>query len=107
MAIPLGGGAPVTIPGFVRLRWSSSGRRLFIGVGTKGRSTEGTTYAVPLAPGQILPELPAAGFASEAELAKLPGVQVIEALDTAPGLADVYAFSRESVQRNLYRIPIP
>jgi len=107
VAIPLDGGEPVTIPGFVRLRWSASGKKLFIGVGTKGRSTEGTTYVVPLAPGKILPALPASGFASEAELAKLPGVQIIDALDTAPGPSESYAFSRESVQRNLYRIPVP
>jgi hypothetical protein len=28
--------------------------------------------------------------------------------DASPGLsADVYAFSRERIQRNLYRIPLP
>jgi hypothetical protein len=39
---------------------------------------------------------------------KLPGVRVIASTDVAPGrTADTYAFTRESVQRNLYRIPVP
>jgi hypothetical protein len=56
----------------------------------------------------MLPEIPAAGFRSEEELALLPGVQIIEAADVAPGpTPEVYAYSRETVQRNLYRIPLP
>jgi hypothetical protein len=55
-----------------------------------------------------LPEIPAAGFRSEEELARLPGVQIIEAADVVPGLTpEVYAYSRETVRRNLYRIPLP
>jgi serine/threonine protein kinase len=47
-------------------------------------------------------------FRSEAEIAKLPGVRVIEAADVAPGpTSDIYAYSRITTQRNLYRIPIP
>ena len=56
----------------------------------------------------MLPLMPAGGFRSEQEIAGLPGVRVIENPDVAPGpAADVYAFSRETVQRNLYRIPLP
>jgi hypothetical protein len=41
-------------------------------------------------------------------MAKYPGVRVIDAADIAPGpTPDVYAFSKETTQRNLYRIPIP
>jgi hypothetical protein len=33
---------------------------------------------------------------------------VIDAADVAPGpTSDVYAFSRQTMQRNLYQIPIP
>ncbi len=47
------------------------------------------------------------GCQSEADIARIPGVQVIEAADVAPGpRRNVYAFSRETAQRNLYRIPI-
>jgi hypothetical protein len=63
---------------------------------------------VPVPRGEPLPKTPATGFASAAEIAALPGVRVIEAIDPAPGpTPDVYASSRETVQRNLYRIPLP
>jgi hypothetical protein len=56
----------------------------------------------------MLPNIPSGGFRSEAEIATLPGARVIDAADVAPGpTPDVYAFSRQTVQRNLYRIPIP
>ena len=73
-----------------------------------GAHAIGRTYVVPLRPGRILPQIPAAGFRSQEELARLPGVRIIEAADVAPGpTPEVYAYSRETVQRNLYRIPLP
>ena len=109
-AFPLAGGPPVHIyNGNVRLRWSEDGKRIFISVGTKGNEfVLGSTYVVPLPPGRALPPMPPSGFRSEAEIAKLPGVRVIDAYDAAPGpTPEVYAFARETVQRNLYRIPVP
>jgi Tol biopolymer transport system component len=68
----------------------------------------GKTYVIPLAAGEAFPLIPAGGFRSEAEIAKLPGVTVIDAYDVAAGpMPHVYAYSRQSVQRNLYRIPLP
>jgi hypothetical protein len=66
------------------------------------------SYILPLPPGRSLPDVPPEGFQTEGEIAKLPGVQVIESADVAPGpTPGLYAFSREAVQRNLYRIPVP
>ena len=46
-------------------------------------------------------------FRSDEEIAKLPGVRVIDAFDMAPGPSpEIYAESRQNVQRNLYRIPL-
>jgi Tol biopolymer transport system component len=107
----LDGKAPVRVWGRdARLRWSSDGRVLFLSVSTTAGTlySTGRTYVIPLAPGRLLPDVPDVGFATEAEIAALPGVQVIEAADVAPGpTASTYAFSRETTQRNLYRIPIP
>ncbi len=107
---PLDGGAPVRIWGRdTRLRWSSDGRFLFMSLSSAAGTfySGGRTYVIPLEPGRLLPEIPAGGFQTEAEIATLPGVQIIEAADVAPGpTASVYAFSRETTQRNLYRIPI-
>jgi hypothetical protein len=70
--------------------------------------SSGRTYVIPLSPGQALPEIPAEGFASEADVTALPGVGIIDHVDVALGpTPDVYAFSRETIQRNLYRIPTP
>lgn len=108
---PLEGGAPVRVWGRdARLRWSSDGRFLFMSISSTAGTlySAGRTYVIPLEPGRLLPEVPARGFQTEAEIAKLPGVQIIDAADVAPGpTSSVYAFSRETTQRNLYRIPIP
>ena len=66
------------------------------------------TYVLPLAPGQLVPESFIRGLPSEQEILKLPGARVIPSGDVVPGpTADIYAFTRESVHRNLYRIPVP
>ena len=110
MALPVSGGAPVpTVPAEVA-SWSPDGRLLFISEPTAPMVSIqiGRTYVVPLSPGRMFPRIPAGGFQSAADLAKIPGVKVIDAYDVAPGpTPGVYAFSRASVQRNLYRIPIP
>jgi serine/threonine protein kinase len=111
LAHPVDGGPPVRISAYdLRVKWSPDGRLIFISWGRSGMGAYamGRTYVVPLPPGRMLPEIPAAGFRSEDELARLPGVQIIEAADVAPGATpQVYAYSRETVQRNLYRIPLP
>jgi arylamine N-acetyltransferase len=84
----------------MRIRWSPDGALLFMTVSEQ-------TYVVPVPRGQPLPTTPPTGFASPADMAALPGARVIDAADPAPGTTpDVYAFSRETVQRNLYRIPL-
>jgi WD40 repeat protein len=102
---PAGGGAPllthVLPPDSVR--WSGDGKHLFLCTARNSR-----TYVFPLSPGQLLPAALAKNMPSEAELAKLPGVRIIPAGDVVPGpTADIYAFTRETVQRNIYRIPLP
>jgi hypothetical protein len=91
------------------LRWTGDGKHLFA-VGAEQQSWA-NTYVVPLAPGELVPGIMSRGknFPSEAELAKLPGVRTLPpANDVVPGpTADVYAFTRVTLQRNLYRIPVP
>jgi hypothetical protein len=108
---PLDGGAPVRVWGRdARLRWSSDGRFLFMSISSAAGTlySGGRTYVIPSQPGRLLPEIPASGFQTEADVRALPGVTIIEAADVAPGpTSSVYAFSRETTQRNLYRIPVP
>ncbi len=103
-AFPLDGKPPVAL-GWVGLGWSRPG--LPEGVGFAPFFGKGT-YLVPLTPGQMLPRIPAGGFRSEDEIARLPGARRIPAWPVAVSpLPDVYAFYRGTIQRNLYRIPIP
>jgi eukaryotic-like serine/threonine-protein kinase len=110
-AVPLAGGLPIPIcPDACFLRWQSDARLLYLSVssGMQSGGAFGRTYVVPLSPGNMFPKMPPSGFRSETEIAAFPGVRVIDAADVAPGpTPGVYAFSRQTVQRNLYRIPLP
>jgi hypothetical protein len=103
LALPLAGGPALELYGTGSdVKWSPDGKFLFLLLET------GNTYVLPLRRGRTLPELPQGGFRSEKEIAGFPGVRIINNLDVAPGpTPEVYAFSRETVQRNLYSIPVP
>ncbi|HMF78844.1 MAG TPA: protein kinase [Bryobacteraceae bacterium] len=104
-AFPVGGGPPVQLSDAITLQWSPGGGSLFI---SELPFAEGRSYIVPLPPGKSLPPVPAAGFSSEEEVARLPGARRTDILDVVPGQSpDVYAFTRINTQRNLYRIPAP
>jgi hypothetical protein len=102
LALSVGGGSPVQIYGSgMQIKWSRDGKFLFLSVGANA-------YVLPLPPGRVFPEIPSGGFRSEAEIAARPGARVVAVSDLAPGpTSDAYAFSRGSVQRNLYRISVP
>ena len=105
---PVEGGAPLItkLVGQTRLAWSGDRRHLFLT--PKATAASGNSYVLPLAPGQLVPGKLVEAQLSEQEIRKLPGVQVIPSSDVPPGeTADRYAFIRESLQRNLYRIPVP
>jgi serine/threonine protein kinase/Tol biopolymer transport system component len=83
--------------------WSPDGKFLYLNVRSVFR-----IYAVPLAPGTILPPLPPAGIRSIEEADALPGVRVIpeERAFMGPN-PSVYAFPKLATHRNLYRISVP
>jgi Tol biopolymer transport system component len=102
------GGAPLLtqLPLPTEIGWSGDGRNFFV----RGKAVNhgGKAYVFPLAPGRPMPESIIHGLPSEQEILRLPGVRVIASADVVPGpTADIYAFRRESVQRNLYRVPVP
>jgi serine/threonine protein kinase len=110
-AFPTSGGAPIPIlDAICFLRWQGDGKFLYLSVAT-GMQTAlafGRTYVIPVSPEKLFAPLPPGGFRSEDEIAKLPGVRVIEAADVYPGsTTGTYAYSRQAVQRNLYRVPLP
>jgi Tol biopolymer transport system component len=101
---PLAGGSPIVIGATTFLSWSWRGDTLWI---TGGVVPEGRTYIVPLPPGKMLPRVSPGGFGSEEEIASLSGARRIDTIGAPGPTRDIYAFERRTVQRNLYRIPIP
>jgi Tol biopolymer transport system component len=92
-----------------RLRWGTDGKHVYLSIqyGQASAFAVGRTYALPLAGGAVLPVLPPGGFRTEAEVAALPGVEILPYGDLTPGASpSVYAFSRVTTTRNLYRIPL-
>jgi len=109
---PTNGQAPIPISPDLRnsrMRWSRDGKYAYLSI-QDGQSSAfglGHTYVMPLAKGSALPSVPPGGFRTEAEIAALPGVETIAYGDVAPGPSrTVYAFSRMTTTRNLYRIPL-
>ena len=106
---PITGGAPLVthLHPPLLLKWSGDGKYLFV---SGANDSSKMSYFLPLSPGEILPRdmVGASKFLSEEELAQRQGVRTIPIPDVVPGpTADIYAFTRETVQRNVYRIPIP
>jgi dipeptidyl aminopeptidase/acylaminoacyl peptidase len=90
-----------TDPAPPSMKWTPDGRFVYVKFGT-------STYAIPLRPGQVLPPIPASGFASREAVAAVPGAQLISATDVYPGPnPSIYAFVKVSTQRNIYRVPVP
>jgi len=55
----------------------------------------------------MLPDIPAGGVQSEQELAKLPGASLLHDFDAPGPTSQVYSFVRMTVERNLFRVPLP
>ena len=109
IAFRLQGGTPQRICGACSGRWTPDGKYLVLDwFGSGGMDAGRKTFAIPLRNGRMLPPLPPNGIKSRSELDSIPGLRVIDQPSAVPGpdLA-TYAFTRASVHRNLYRIPLP
>jgi hypothetical protein len=107
------GGSPVLIceecasessfergPGPYNVNWSPDGTLLYL-------NFAGSVYSIPLQSGEALPPIPAAGFRTKADVAALRGARLI-AEGAFPGPdPSVYAFTKFSIQRNIYRVSVP
>jgi Tol biopolymer transport system component len=83
--------------------WSRDGKFMYLHFAWTTRET----YVVPLQHGQVLPPLSKGGISAQ-ETAAIPGAKRIPQLDAF--LSDdpsVYAFMRQTSQRNIYRVPVP
>jgi DNA-binding winged helix-turn-helix (wHTH) protein/Tol biopolymer transport system component len=110
VAHPLRGGPPVTICSFCSAGWGPGGRYLYLRFRGIGEMGGGKTLAIALPSGQELPTLPPGGLNSIEDAKGLNVVAEIDMSDKAlftPGPDPaVYAYTRVTVQRNLFRIPL-
>lgn len=104
-----GGSSVEILHAFCKAQWLADSRFIYLSVitGMQSAGAYGKTYVLPVPPGKMFPDIPAGGFSSEAAIAAVPGVRVIDSADIAPGASpDVYAFSRKTIHRNLHRVPL-
>ena len=107
IAIHRSGGKRVTICANCNVQWSGDGKSFFVGWPNEGMGRS-STYVVPLRAGSALPPLPADGILSEDYLWAVPGVRVVERVQIIPGPdASIYAYTQQTVQRNIFKIPLP
>jgi DNA-binding winged helix-turn-helix (wHTH) protein/Tol biopolymer transport system component len=108
VAIPVAGGPPrVICAEFCAPAWSSSGHFLAIAIDPPTRTSPGRSLAIPVGPGETLPELPPAGI-ELATASDIPGTEWIARGDIIPGkVSGRFAYVNNTVHRNLYRISLP
>ena len=83
------------------MSWTPDERFLYL-------KLEGSTYALPLKPGQSLPLLTAVGLPSKRAVAALPGAVLVSDGVVFPGPTPrLYAYMKVSTHRNIYRVPVP
>ena len=110
MAHPAQGGSPTRICSFCEAGWGPGNKFLYLRFRDVGEVGGGKTIVIGLPPGKDLPMLPPSGLKSVDDIT---GLNVVADIDTtgmgvfAPGPnPSVYAYSRVTVQRNLFRIPL-
>jgi Tol biopolymer transport system component/DNA-binding winged helix-turn-helix (wHTH) protein len=109
MAIPLDGGTPRRIcVSYCFPRWSTDGRFLFVPLEESSRTSPGRSLAIPLGPGESLPDFPEQGIPAGAQPDVIHGAHSVPRGDLVPSKdAAYYAWVNTTVQRNLYRISLP
>ena len=80
--------------------WSPDGRFVYL-------EPYESPYAVPVRPGEALPPMPSVGLRTDNDVAALPGARRITQPKVFLGPdPSVYAFTKVTIHRNLYRIPV-
>jgi len=109
LAIPTDGGTPRRIcRDYCVPTWSANGSFLFVGVEEASRTSPGRSLAIPLGPGESLPDLSHEGILPLAEQSDIKGLQSVPRALLVPGTdPEHFAYVNTTVHRNLYRISLP
>lgn len=107
--VPLDGGAARRVcVTYCQPNWSTNGKFLYVPVEDPTRSSPGRSLAIPVGPGETLPDFPAGGIAPMAEPSVIRGAQSVGRARLVPGTdPGDYAWVNTTVHRNLYRISLP
>lgn len=88
--------------------WSPNGKFLYIPVEDQSRQAPGRNLAIPVGPGETLPDFPPNGIEPGSDANVIPGAQAIERAALVPGNdLSHFAYVNTTVRRNLYRISLP
>ena len=84
------------------------GRFLYLGLEPASRISPGKTVAIPIPPGEILPNLPATGVHGLDDVAVIRGARIIAGWGISPGPdPSAFAFLKTTIHRNLFQIALP
>jgi hypothetical protein len=90
-----------------RVSWSADRRTMIVNVRT-GVTGGASAAILPLAPGESLPSWAKATAPLGDDLLHLPGALQVPEVSVAPGQSgESYAYTRETQQRNLFRVRLP
>jgi eukaryotic-like serine/threonine-protein kinase len=108
LAYAVKGGTPVRIcDGYCEGRWDRAGKLFYVAFpGAGSNDVLNRTIILPVPPGRDLPPLLPSAIHPPEEVRRLPGFKLVDAAITPGPSASVYVFTRESVHRNLYSIPL-
>jgi hypothetical protein len=110
MAQPASGGSSTRICDFCNVGWGPGGKFFYLRLREIGHLGGGKVFAIRLPLGKSLPRFPASGIKSDEDLKGLDVAAVIDMTGKslfAPGPEpSIYAYTRITVQRNLFRIPL-
>jgi hypothetical protein len=109
MAIPLQGGPLRRMcEGFCVPTWSPNGNFLFLAVESGSQTNPGRSLAIPIGPGETIPDLPPEGIPTGAQPDVVPGSVSVNREQLVPGEDPThYAYVNTTSHSNLYRISLP
>jgi serine/threonine protein kinase len=109
---PTRGGSPLRLCDHCAPPWGDDTMPFYLGWSPDRRfllwNFSGSMYSIPLAPGRMLPQIPAAGLQSKEAVGALPGARLVAKEPHAfPGPnPSVYVVMKVTAQRNIYRVPV-
>jgi DNA-binding winged helix-turn-helix (wHTH) protein/Tol biopolymer transport system component len=109
MAIPLEGGTLRHMcVGYCVPTWSPNGNFLFVGVESASQTKPGRSLAIPVGPGEILPDFPPDGIPPGAQPDVVAGSVSVNREQLVPGDdPSHFAYVNTTSHSNLYRISLP